>query len=273
MVKSGKKGLRRVRPRAYTYIVRPQLSSIKEFFMGRRLYNANDGVTGRDGGPYLDLVEVEQAEKRRAVVEDREPDFDNPPSTAGIQLNSAAQMLYTENVNNLPSQQSRSTVRADERFDALHDDENVPLFATSEIPDDALTNKEADELPDSEGDDENKSASNPHGTATNPTDDAHEEGKDGDVEGNTPGTPEQVTTPSGNVNSPVASEPDPVSNDSGGDGSAARSAQLPSQEPANDNTENPEAGGDLASSEADGDTTPETSASQGDSTIFGHGNK
>ena len=52
------------------------------------LYNANDGVVGRDGGPYLDIVEMERAETIRARREDREPDYDpaNMASTPGIQL-------------------------------------------------------------------------------------------------------------------------------------------------------------------------------------------
>lgn len=52
------------------------------------LYNANDGVVGRDGGPYLDLVEMERAEVIRARKEDREPETDHAAmaSTPGIQL-------------------------------------------------------------------------------------------------------------------------------------------------------------------------------------------
>lgn len=50
------------------------------------LYNAAVGKTPRTGGPYLDDVEREEAEKRRAKIEDREPDLDNPPATAGTLL-------------------------------------------------------------------------------------------------------------------------------------------------------------------------------------------
>lgn len=50
------------------------------------LYNAQHGKTPRTGGPYLDDVEREQAEIRRAKVEGREPDLDNPPPTAGTVL-------------------------------------------------------------------------------------------------------------------------------------------------------------------------------------------
>lgn len=51
-----------------------------------KLYNANDGIVGRTGGPYLDEEEMEAAEIRRAKVEGREPDLDNPGSTAGVHL-------------------------------------------------------------------------------------------------------------------------------------------------------------------------------------------
>ena len=50
------------------------------------LYDANEGKVKRTGGPYRDLMEREEAEKRRAVIEDREPDLDNPPATAATQL-------------------------------------------------------------------------------------------------------------------------------------------------------------------------------------------
>lgn len=113
--------------------------------MGQRLYNANDGVTGRDGGPYLDEVEVIRAEERRALVEDREPDYDNPPATAGIQLNSAAQMMWTVDVNR-PSATAAAFDEAEARFGNAADDDKTNLRVFAEIPDDALTNKKADEV-------------------------------------------------------------------------------------------------------------------------------
>lgn len=42
------------------------------------LFNANAGLSGRDGGPYLDDVQRQEAEIRRAAVEGREPDLTNP---------------------------------------------------------------------------------------------------------------------------------------------------------------------------------------------------
>jgi len=50
------------------------------------LYNAAHGKTPRTGGPYLDDVEQELAEERRAKVEGREPDLENPPASAGTLL-------------------------------------------------------------------------------------------------------------------------------------------------------------------------------------------
>lgn len=113
--------------------------------MGQRLYNSNDGLTGRDGGPYLDQVEVEAAEKRRAVVEGRDADLDNPPATAGIQLNTASQMIFTEDVNQ-PSRQNTFVADQERKYNASHDDDTSLLRAFTEIPDDALTNKSADEV-------------------------------------------------------------------------------------------------------------------------------
>lgn len=57
------------------------------------LYNANHGKTPRSGGPYLDDVEQELAEVRRAKVEDREPDLDNPPAAVGTVLVTKSQLI------------------------------------------------------------------------------------------------------------------------------------------------------------------------------------
>lgn len=50
------------------------------------LYDANKGLLKRTGGPYLDDIEAVKAEERRAVVEGREPDLENPPATIGTVL-------------------------------------------------------------------------------------------------------------------------------------------------------------------------------------------
>ena len=49
-------------------------------------WNAQDGVRGRDGGPYADEVDAQQREIARAKAEGREPDLDNPPPFVGNQL-------------------------------------------------------------------------------------------------------------------------------------------------------------------------------------------
>lgn len=62
----------------------------------RAFFNAQDGVTGRDGGPYLDQVERVNAEKRRAFLEGREADSDAElltqalPASVGTDLRVAA---------------------------------------------------------------------------------------------------------------------------------------------------------------------------------------
>lgn len=63
------------------------------------LYNPNDGLYGRGGGPYLDEEQAREAEIRRARVEGREPDLENPGAYAGIQLQTAAQMIANRSLD------------------------------------------------------------------------------------------------------------------------------------------------------------------------------
>ena len=72
------------------------------------LFNPHNGLTGRDGGPYLDEEERRLAEIRRAAVEDREPDFDNTPASAGTPLVTAGELVAMANPASIPSQQQVS---------------------------------------------------------------------------------------------------------------------------------------------------------------------
>jgi hypothetical protein len=75
------------------------------------LYNPNDGLHGRTGGPYLDQLELIEAEKKRAFVEGREPDFNNLQGSAGVRL-VTAQELASANVTTTVSVPSSSNVAA-----------------------------------------------------------------------------------------------------------------------------------------------------------------
>lgn len=50
------------------------------------LYNANDGIFGRNGGPYLDEEEAKVEERTRALREDRKPILDKVQPYPGIVL-------------------------------------------------------------------------------------------------------------------------------------------------------------------------------------------
>jgi hypothetical protein len=56
------------------------------------VYNPNTGLGVRVGGPYLDDIELREAEKRRAAIEHREPDYENMAGCAGVPLYTAGQM-------------------------------------------------------------------------------------------------------------------------------------------------------------------------------------
>jgi hypothetical protein len=63
------------------------------------LYNIHDGLRGRDGGNYLDLVEMEAAEVARAKAEGREPDFTKLQPTAGVPLTPISQVPDNTHAN------------------------------------------------------------------------------------------------------------------------------------------------------------------------------
>lgn len=102
-----------------------------------KLYGVHQGLTGRDGGPYLDQIERIEAEKRRAVVEGREPaDLTNPdalPATAGTPLVTVKELLFNANPSSNPSMQSTSPV-ADAIGMAAADD-SFPVNVHSERAD------------------------------------------------------------------------------------------------------------------------------------------
>lgn len=101
-----------------------------------KLYNEHDNLTGRDGGPYLDQVEAIEAEKRRAVVEGREPaDLSKPhllPATAGIPLVTAAQLVASSGSSNLPSQERFNPLADAVTAAALNDDFPVNVHSERE---------------------------------------------------------------------------------------------------------------------------------------------
>lgn len=104
----------------------------------QRLYNPNDNITGRDGGPYLDIEEAKAAERRRAEVESREPNFEEMPATAGIPLVPGPTLLAAATVNNLPSQSANFGVNVVESVEKVKEsedsDNNLHAWAVREVP-------------------------------------------------------------------------------------------------------------------------------------------
>lgn len=58
-----------------------------------KLFNPNEGLHGRQGGPFLDDVQRKQAEETRAIREGREPDYENMQPYVGDQLRTEEQLL------------------------------------------------------------------------------------------------------------------------------------------------------------------------------------
>lgn len=99
------------------------------------LFNPHDNLTGRDGGPYLDLVERERAETLRAKVEDREPDYENAPAVAGTPLVTGPQLAAMANPASNPSQSNHDPAAM--AVDAMAKSEDFPVVAvqTLDMPD------------------------------------------------------------------------------------------------------------------------------------------
>lgn len=95
------------------------------------LYNPHNGLTGRDGGPYLDQEERRLAEIVRAAKEDREPDFEAAPATAGTPLVDANTLVGMANPASNPSK-STTVDAMTNAVELLAKDENFPATPHSE---------------------------------------------------------------------------------------------------------------------------------------------
>ena len=123
----------------------------------KNLYNPHDGLTGRDGGPYLDQEERRLAEIRRAAIEGREPDFEQAPATAGTPLVTASELVAMANPASIPSQAAYDP--AADSVERLAKDESFPVnaFASREKTQEEVDAEKAAES----GDDHLSNPANP----------------------------------------------------------------------------------------------------------------
>jgi hypothetical protein len=103
------------------------------------LYNVNDGLFGRDRSIYLDKEEQRIAEERRAIVEDREPDYDNLLATAGTVLVTAPQLVNAAANLNVPSQHDTGAFR--DAMDRLVESDEFAATPATSIDLDALNDE------------------------------------------------------------------------------------------------------------------------------------
>jgi hypothetical protein len=101
------------------------------------LYNPNDGLTGRDGGPYLDLEEARLAEERRARAEGRKPDYSSVHGYAGMPLVTAAQLVRDVSTLNVPSRDGTPVL--DEAASKFAASDNVLATAITSVKVDTST--------------------------------------------------------------------------------------------------------------------------------------
>lgn len=77
------------------------------------LYNVNDGIHGRQGGPYLDQVEQANFERMQAAREGKEPDYGNPRPYPGIKLVTKAALVqsFNETLSDVDAMRDHSEVQ------------------------------------------------------------------------------------------------------------------------------------------------------------------
>ena len=72
----------------------------EEGVVDKEFFNVHDGTKGRLKGVYLDEEERRNAERLRATLEDREPDYENLPSAAGTPLVTKGQLVDNSVMSN-----------------------------------------------------------------------------------------------------------------------------------------------------------------------------
>ena len=103
------------------------------------LFNAQEGTHKRLPGRYLDDVEREQAEKARARVEGREPDYDNLPGTAGVPLVRREALAPTGHLNGHSYEESEPVTSVD----VVVPEDEVTDFSVEEQRKEELKQREA----------------------------------------------------------------------------------------------------------------------------------
>lgn len=98
-----------------------------------KLYDVNDGLRGRGGGPYADIEERKAAEIRRAEIEGRRPDLENPGAVAGTVLVTASQLLAANGVN-IASTGDNKTAEDQAMVEAIAATETSTIQAVAEVP-------------------------------------------------------------------------------------------------------------------------------------------
>lgn len=92
-----------------------------------KLFNPNQGLFGRQGGPFLDDVQRKQQEETRAYREGREPDFDNMQPYVGDSLRTEEQLLQ-ENIQSVtpPELVNFEGIKAEPLLEVDIPEENEP---------------------------------------------------------------------------------------------------------------------------------------------------
>lgn len=81
-----------------------------------KLFNPNDGVTGRPAGTYLDLELAKQREARSAKLEGRKPDYDIVQSV-GIPLHTEAELKDRHYVPEVDIQEGKVSEKEAKHFE------------------------------------------------------------------------------------------------------------------------------------------------------------
>lgn len=110
------------------------------------VYNVTEGLSGRDGGPYLDRVQSLEHEVVSAAREGREPNYENPLPGPGVQAVTAGALfaahpplstgpteITVDPIGYVPVIEPEISEESDEEISEDEDEDTSPVTSSEEF--------------------------------------------------------------------------------------------------------------------------------------------